>query len=148
MIELLQGDCLAVMAGMDAGSVDAVVTDPPYGLNYPYASYNDTRGNLRALIDASMPHVLRVGPRAIILPGITQINLYPDPTWIGCVAWNTTGSFGKYGFTQWMPILLYGKDLAGWGGSSLCGWHHEYYRRHTYRRWLRTGRAQWHGPRR
>jgi len=26
------GDCLEVMAGMEAGSVDAVVTDPPYGL--------------------------------------------------------------------------------------------------------------------
>lgn len=25
------GDCLAVMRGMEAGSVDAVVTDPPYG---------------------------------------------------------------------------------------------------------------------
>ena len=29
---LLLGDCLEVMAGMDAGSVDAVVTDPPYHL--------------------------------------------------------------------------------------------------------------------
>jgi DNA modification methylase len=29
--ELILGDCLEVMRGMDAGSVDAVVTDPPYG---------------------------------------------------------------------------------------------------------------------
>jgi len=29
---LLRGDCLTEMAGMDAGSVDAVVTDPPYHL--------------------------------------------------------------------------------------------------------------------
>ena len=28
------GDCLDVMAGMDANSVDAVVTDPPYGLGF------------------------------------------------------------------------------------------------------------------
>ena len=34
MTELLHGDCLEVMAGMDAGSVDAVVTDPPYGLSF------------------------------------------------------------------------------------------------------------------
>ena len=26
------GDCLDVMAGMDPESVDAIVTDPPYGL--------------------------------------------------------------------------------------------------------------------
>lgn len=29
--ELHHGDCLEVMAGMEAGSVDAVVCDPPYG---------------------------------------------------------------------------------------------------------------------
>lgn len=29
--ELIHGDCLDVLRGMDAGSVDAVVTDPPYG---------------------------------------------------------------------------------------------------------------------
>jgi DNA modification methylase len=28
------GDCLAYMQTMDAGSVDAVVTDPPYGINH------------------------------------------------------------------------------------------------------------------
>ena len=30
---LYLGDCLEVMAEMEAGSVDAVVTDPPYGIN-------------------------------------------------------------------------------------------------------------------
>lgn len=32
MIRLLQGDCRAVMAGLPADSVDAIVTDPPYHL--------------------------------------------------------------------------------------------------------------------
>jgi site-specific DNA-methyltransferase (adenine-specific) len=31
MIELYHGDCLEVMAGLPAGSVDLVLTDPPYG---------------------------------------------------------------------------------------------------------------------
>lgn len=34
MIELIQGDCLEVMRGMDDNSVDSVVTDPPYGLSF------------------------------------------------------------------------------------------------------------------
>ena len=34
MIELLQGDCLAVMAGMAENSVDTIITDPPYGLSF------------------------------------------------------------------------------------------------------------------
>jgi site-specific DNA-methyltransferase (adenine-specific) len=32
--ELWLGDCLSVMADMSAGSVDAVVTDPPYGMAF------------------------------------------------------------------------------------------------------------------
>ena len=34
MIKILQGDCLEVMRGMAADSVDSVVTDPPYGLSF------------------------------------------------------------------------------------------------------------------
>ena len=32
--QVITGDCLEVMRGMDAGSVDAVITDPPYGLSF------------------------------------------------------------------------------------------------------------------
>ena len=32
--EVVHGDCLEVMRGMDAASVDAIVTDPPYGLSF------------------------------------------------------------------------------------------------------------------
>ena len=32
--KLYLGDCLDFMRGMDAGSVDAVITDPPYGIGY------------------------------------------------------------------------------------------------------------------
>lgn len=31
---VIQGDCREVMAGMDANSVDSIVTDPPYGLSF------------------------------------------------------------------------------------------------------------------
>lgn len=31
---IIHGDCLEVMRGMDAASVDAIVTDPPYGLSF------------------------------------------------------------------------------------------------------------------
>jgi DNA modification methylase len=31
-VTLLCGDCLALLPGLEAGSVDAVVTDPPYGI--------------------------------------------------------------------------------------------------------------------
>lgn len=31
MVELLKGDCLGVMKGIPSGSIDAIITDPPYG---------------------------------------------------------------------------------------------------------------------
>ncbi len=33
-IDLLHGDCFEVLRGMEAESVDAIVTDPPYGLSF------------------------------------------------------------------------------------------------------------------
>ena len=31
MIQLHKGDCLEVMQGIETGSIDAIITDPPYG---------------------------------------------------------------------------------------------------------------------
>jgi DNA modification methylase len=36
-----QGDCVEVMAGMDPESVDAIVTDPPYGLGFMGKAWDD-----------------------------------------------------------------------------------------------------------
>ena len=33
-VTIWHGDCVEIMAAMDAGSVDAVVCDPPYGLEF------------------------------------------------------------------------------------------------------------------
>ena len=41
MIDLRLGDCLDILPTLEAGSVDAVVTDPPYGIGY--ASSRTTR---------------------------------------------------------------------------------------------------------
>lgn len=35
--ELHHGDCLEVMKTLPAGSVDAVITDPPYGIDHIHA---------------------------------------------------------------------------------------------------------------
>jgi len=34
MIDIIQGDCLEVLKGMDTESVDTIITDPPYGLSF------------------------------------------------------------------------------------------------------------------
>jgi DNA modification methylase len=40
LVTLLHGDCIEVMAGLEADSVDAVVTDPPYGLEFMGKSWD------------------------------------------------------------------------------------------------------------
>lgn len=109
-ITIYCGDCREVLPLVE---FDACVTDPPYGIGFPYLSYDDTREALAKLIAETMP--LLSGKRAFILCGPTQIGLYPQPEWVSCVTWNTTGSFGKFGYSQWMPVLCYGQDLAGFG---------------------------------
>jgi DNA modification methylase len=112
---LILGDCLEVLPTLEAGSVDAVVTDPPYGLHFPYASYDDTRENLVKLIDEFIPLIIALSRRVLVLCGPTQIGLYPQPSWVSCITWDTTGSFGRYGYSQWTPVLCYGDDLPGFG---------------------------------
>ena len=113
--ELHHGDCLDVMATLPDASIDCVLTDPPYGLNFPYLSYTDTRENLKGLIAKFVPECRRIANRVFILCGPTQIALYPEADWVCNVTWNTTGTLGKYGYNQWTPVLCYGKDLKGFG---------------------------------
>ena len=111
-VTLYNGDCREILPEI---SGDIVVTDPPYGLQYPYRSYDDTRENLAALLADVMPLIFAAAGRAVVMPGPTQIGLYPQPEWVGCVTWNTTGTFGKRGYSQWTPMLCYGPDVAGFG---------------------------------
>lgn len=109
---LYLGDCRDILPTL--GKLDAVVTDPPYGIGFPYLSYDDSRENLRELV----PHLIsaiEAANRAVILCGPTQIHEYPAPAWVGAITWNTTGSFGAFGYSQWTPVLLYGQDLPGFG---------------------------------
>ena len=41
-VTLYLGDCLEVLPTLEAGSVDAVVTDPPYGIGFKYNLHDDT----------------------------------------------------------------------------------------------------------
>ena len=50
---LYLGDCRDILPTL--GKVDAVVTDPPYGIEFPYEGYQDTLENLEALIAAFVP---------------------------------------------------------------------------------------------
>ncbi len=107
------GDCLDVMRGMDAGSVDAVVTDPPYNVSLSYASYEDDRPDYAEWCGEWFAELRRIckGPIAI---SVGQANLsewarIAPPDW--WLAWWKPAAMGRcvVGFNNWEPIALYGK---------------------------------------
>ena len=104
------GDCLDILPTLADKSVDLVLTDPPYGVNLEYDNYQDTRENLIALIPPLLMHCNRISPLSAITCGIVNINLYPDYYWVMAWVYDTTSSTGKFGFTQWQPIVMYGQD--------------------------------------
>ena len=116
---LYLGDCLEILPTLP--KVDAVITDPPYGLNFPYLSYADTDENFSVLVSSVMPKLLSGADRLVVTPGNTNIHKYPPPNWIAAWTWDTTTARGKLGWSQWQPILFYGEDVckgtANWNGK-------------------------------
>ena len=96
--------------------LDCVIADPPYGIDLDYRTYNDTPENLDCLIANVISRLaFSTAKRTLVFCSHSKLWKFPPATWIGCVNWNTTGSYGKLGVCQWMPFLFYGEDLAGFG---------------------------------
>ncbi len=49
MNEITEGDCIEVMKGMPAGSIDCMVTDPPYGIAYKSRQKEAGKNRLEAI---------------------------------------------------------------------------------------------------
>lgn len=90
-------------------AIDAVITDPPYGVGIKFSQFEDTRENVRELIRGFMPLCLR-WPVAAICSGHRCMWDYPEPTWI--LAWVLPfgGGQNPWGFTCFHPVLVYGGD--------------------------------------
>lgn len=100
--ELYLGDCLDILPTLD--KVDAVVTDPPYGVEF--ASW-----------DTEIPPLdwlewgIKNGSTVVFTPGNGGQHKYPPPDWTLC--WARPGSMqhqkGAAAFSHWEPVLVYGE---------------------------------------
>lgn len=117
-VTLYCADCLDVMPQMEPESVDAVITDPPYGINGDYASYKDTVSNLSKLVPEFINHSKRIARDVIaVFTGVKNMDLYNGCDWR--LAWVVPAGTGvsSWGFTCWTPISVYGKDPFSGNGS-------------------------------
>jgi len=109
--ELWRGDCLEILPTL--GKVDAVITDPPYGIDFSYETYNDTPENWFALMDSFVP-ICKEMAAFFVMPCCKQTLLgwwfnNHNPHWI--MAWykGSPGHRAHVGFNDWEPHLVWGK---------------------------------------
>lgn len=110
-----QGDCLPFMRALPDKCVDLVLTDPPYGIGFGYNGYDDSIENFRKTVIEATKEIIRISKLAAIFTSHKNIGEFPAVDWIFSYTWDTTSSMCKYGVYQWQPVIIYGKDLPGFG---------------------------------
>ena len=107
-------DCLDGMRQLEDKSIDLVITDPPYGVNFEYNTYQDTDENWKKLFNKIIPEFKRIS-KMTILPSCQIKKLeyiyktYP-PDWLICWYKGSPGHSAYIGFNDWEPLLVYGKN--------------------------------------
>lgn len=120
-ITLYLGDCREVIPTI--GNVDALVTDPPYGLNLGndndkrggrhglakegYASYVDTSENFLACVVPAIRASLKLAKRGAVFCN-NNLHALPKPDAIGCVYLPSAQGRHCWGFNSLSPIAFYG----------------------------------------
>ena len=131
---IIQGDCLDVMAGMEPASIDAVVTDPPYGLNFMARDWDHGVPGERYWIEAL--RVAKPGAHLLAFGGTRTYHrltcAIEDAGWEirDCLGWiygsgfpkskSLGGGLGTALKPAWEPIILARKPLAGTVAANVC----------------------------
>ena len=125
---LYRADCREVLPLLPR--VDAVVTDPPYGIgletktsDYRGSKFFDAGASLRAsntyddrpdyireLVRDVIPRALAIAARGLVFSGPAMIREYPEPSSIGSVFTMAGAGRTAWGFQCTHPVLFYGKD--------------------------------------
>jgi len=96
---LYLADCREMLPGL---LVDAVVTDPPYGLNFRGEAWDEN-------IPDWLPAAREVASVVVFTTAPTTMWEYPRPDWV--CNWYRPASSARAlggGFNHWSPILVYG----------------------------------------
>jgi DNA modification methylase len=120
---LIQGDCLDVLPGL--GGIDAVITDPPYGINGGSGHINrergkgnytgefeDTREYIADVIVPIIKRLISMCGCVILTPGNKNFDLYPRPDSFGCYYQPAAAGLQVFGNLDAQPIFYYGKNAS------------------------------------
>lgn len=113
--------------------VDAVIMDPPYGLDFQGKRSESSKANLK-LYEDNEHHYKNVllpririaittakGGRAAVFCGHKRMWEYPPPTDIGGIFSHGSTSISEWGFRCFSPVLFYGKSPYMSGKEDIGG---------------------------
>jgi len=126
---LYHGDCLKILP--ELSGIDAVVTDPPYGVELKeqvtkhrrtrseYSSFGDKYEDVVPLVVRAVSQCRKLARVVVVTPGVRTLQQYPKADDIGTVFMPNGAGLGPWGFNGNNPILYYGKCpyLAACKGS-------------------------------
>ena len=115
---LYLGDCLEILPTLP--KVDAVVTDPPYGVGlkkktsrYSVSAssdaYDDDASKVMPIVKSAVVLCIELARSVVITPGVRNLHQYPPSASIGTIYSPGAGGRDSWGFGCNNPILFYGK---------------------------------------
>jgi DNA modification methylase len=105
------------------GKVDAVVTDPPYGVGLDYNSTVDSLDFVKTVAVPVVDICRTIASRVILTPGVRNLFAYPWPDHTGSIYYPAGTGLNRWGFSCWQPVLFYGKDPYAGKGSRPDSFH-------------------------
>jgi site-specific DNA-methyltransferase (adenine-specific) len=131
--ELWHGNCLEIMPALS--KVDAVVTDPPYGINkgvggdadrwakggYVASDWEDTPEYIKTVCVIAIARCVEMSTACAVTPGIRHLQFYPVAADMGCFWTPAACTHGPWGLSTFQPILFYGKDWRAGKGALPSG---------------------------
>ena len=131
---IIHGDCTTVMAAMDADSIDAIVTDPPYGLEFMGKEWDKPGWSRRMTGQKAMDHMVESGT-----PGPWARNAKPVMPWDEgrrnekcrkCGHWRVSGTPCKCSEPDWElnirtgappKMVVYQEFTGRWATEAIRG---------------------------
>jgi DNA modification methylase len=107
-ITIYNADCREVMP--TPSSIDLIITDPPYGVGFKYPTYDDTEENFYKNILPVINTCVDNFRSVVCCMSMKRLFDMPRPKSLLC--WAKPGSTRLNpmgGFSEWEPILVYGK---------------------------------------